>query len=152
MIEYRKGNLLDVNHGIIVHGCNAQGVMGSGVAKAVKDKYPDAFNQYKFDLDMKSMGLGDFSLYTVIPDKLYVISAITQNHYGRNAETKYMSYDAIDKCFGTICAYAHYKNLPVHIPKIGSGLGGGNWNIIEKIIDESAIRYMDQQVICWELE
>ena len=26
---YNKGNLLDVAEGIILHGCNAQGVMGS---------------------------------------------------------------------------------------------------------------------------
>ena len=33
MIEYRKGNLLDVTSGLIAHGVNCQGVMGSGVAK-----------------------------------------------------------------------------------------------------------------------
>ena len=42
-IEYRQGDLFqtDVRH--IVHGCNAQGVMGKGVAKLVKDlifQYP----------------------------------------------------------------------------------------------------------------
>jgi O-acetyl-ADP-ribose deacetylase (regulator of RNase III) len=35
MIETRKGSLLDAT-GIIVHGCNCQGVMGSGVALAIK--------------------------------------------------------------------------------------------------------------------
>jgi O-acetyl-ADP-ribose deacetylase (regulator of RNase III) len=147
---YRKGNLLDVNHGLIVHGCNSQAVMGSGVALAVKNKYPRAFEQYQYDL--RNIGVGDTSVFPVTEDKLYIISAITQQYYGRNSETKYMSYDAIDKCFGTICAYAHYKNLPIHIPKIGAGLGGGNWNVIEKIIDVNATMYMDQQVICWELE
>jgi len=36
MIKVNKGNLLDVTSGIIVHGCNAKSVMGSGVALAVK--------------------------------------------------------------------------------------------------------------------
>lgn len=30
MIKEHKGDLLSVTEGIIVHGCNAQGVMGSG--------------------------------------------------------------------------------------------------------------------------
>lgn len=34
MIQYKTGNLLDTPDSYIVHGCNAQGVMGSGVAKA----------------------------------------------------------------------------------------------------------------------
>lgn len=40
MIEYRKGNLLDITSGVIVHGCNMRGVMGSGVALAIRNKYP----------------------------------------------------------------------------------------------------------------
>ena len=45
-IEYRQGDLFqtDVRH--IVHGCNAQGVMGKGVAKLVKELYPKAYNEY----------------------------------------------------------------------------------------------------------
>ena len=37
MIQYKKGDLLSVTKGIIAHGCNAQGVMGSGVALQIKN-------------------------------------------------------------------------------------------------------------------
>ena len=47
MIEYKNGDLLNVTEGIILHGCNGQGVMGAGVAKAIKMKYPEAFTAYK---------------------------------------------------------------------------------------------------------
>ena len=45
-IEYRHGDVLstDVTH--IVHGCNSHGVMGSGVAKMVRAKYPVAYQRY----------------------------------------------------------------------------------------------------------
>lgn len=34
-------NLFDVLHGsILVHACNAQGVMGRGIAKEMKEKFP----------------------------------------------------------------------------------------------------------------
>lgn len=38
-IKYIKGSLLDTDAKIIVHGCNCQGVMGSGVAKQLKKNY-----------------------------------------------------------------------------------------------------------------
>ncbi len=33
MITYVQGDALETNDPIIVHGCNAQGVMGKGIAK-----------------------------------------------------------------------------------------------------------------------
>ena len=45
-IEYRKGDLFQTEIKTIVHGCNAQGVMGSGVAKIIRDKYPKAYDRY----------------------------------------------------------------------------------------------------------
>ena len=46
-IKVKLGDICSVNSGIIVHGCNAQGVMGSGVAKAIRLKYPQVFEDYK---------------------------------------------------------------------------------------------------------
>lgn len=66
MIEYKKGNLLDVTKGIIMHGCNCQGVMGSGVALAVKRKYPLAFDRYsQMCADFKDDGIEGKLLGTV---------------------------------------------------------------------------------------
>ena len=39
-------DLLNSPDRIIVHGCNAQGVMGAGVAKAIRTKYPEAYSNY----------------------------------------------------------------------------------------------------------
>lgn len=35
-ILFKTGNILDVREGIIVHGCNLKGVMGSGLALQIK--------------------------------------------------------------------------------------------------------------------
>ena len=42
MIRYEKGDVLTTNDDIIIHGCNSAGVMGAGVALAIKRKYPKA--------------------------------------------------------------------------------------------------------------
>lgn len=149
MIEYRKGDLLAVKRGIVVHGCNSQGVMASGVAKSVKLMYPGAFAQYSHDIVTKHFGLGDISVYTAAPNELIVVSAITQEFYGREPNTRYVSYDAIDRCFARVFVLAEYVGLTVHIPKIGAGLAQGDWNIISKIIESLQ---GNVTVKCWELE
>lgn len=40
-------DITTVTRGIIIHGCNAQGVMGSGVALALKNKWPEIFGPYQ---------------------------------------------------------------------------------------------------------
>ena len=46
MINYLTKDITTVDRGIIAHGCNCQGVMGSGVARFLRDKYPQIFPEY----------------------------------------------------------------------------------------------------------
>ena len=47
MLKIINGDLLKAKEKFIVHQCNAQGVMGSGVAKQIATLYPEAEKQYK---------------------------------------------------------------------------------------------------------
>jgi O-acetyl-ADP-ribose deacetylase (regulator of RNase III) len=138
MIEEIWGNVLNVEKGIIVHGVNCKGVMGSGIAKEVKERYPELYRVYKSYCSGISANylLGDILPYHVNPDKI-IINAFTQLHYGGD-ECRYVSYDAIEQCFSKINRFcAHLHRLPICFPKIGAGLGGGNWDIISTIIDKT---------------
>ena len=147
MIEYKKGNLLDVERGIILHGCNAQGVMGSGVALAVKNKYPQAYEDYVEDLEERRVYLGDTSVYWYNTN-LAVYNAITQVHYGTS--DRHVNYWAIAKVFKNAVENARSFNMTLNFPKIGAGLGGGDWYIIENIINDCDYRNHVTK-ICWEL-
>ena len=46
MIEYIKGNILNATEGIIVQQVNCMGVMGAGLAKQIRDKWPSVYNRY----------------------------------------------------------------------------------------------------------
>lgn len=153
-IETKTGNLLHVKEGHIVHGCNAQGVMGSGVAVGIKDNFPGAYSDYRriYESDTKGgLVLGEAYPFDV-NEKLTIWNAITQNLYGGNV--RQVSYDAIETCFRLINDYmkspeynTHNSATPkiVHIPMIGAARGGGNWNIIKTIIEET----MEFPVILW---
>lgn len=133
-IEYVKGDLFDTEQTVIVHGCNAQGVMGSGVAKIIREKYPKAYERYKKEYDLHQ----HLKLGSIIPvrcgDKV-VVNAITQDFYGKSSE-RFVSYDAVAECMRQIdMMYDLYGFTEVAMPQIGAGLGGGDWNVIAAIIE-----------------
>lgn len=148
-IEYHKGNLLDVKSGIIIHGVNAQGVMGSGVALAVKQRFPEAYQRYMLDYNDGSLRLGTSS-YQRVSDNLYIANACTQEYYGRDGQ-RYVNYMAICSCFYKIFQWARTQGYACHFPKLGAGLGGGSWEVIQQLINDCDPENKVRK-ICWELE
>lgn len=147
-IIYKQGDLLECTEQVIVHGCNAQGVMGSGVALAIRNKYPDAYNAYLASKQYGGMTLGRCT-YSEQDDGKIVINVITQQFYGRNPHVVYVSYDAVAEVFNMINMFCKYRNYrSIAIPKIGAGLANGDWSIIEKIIEEEC---KDVEVVCYVL-
>jgi O-acetyl-ADP-ribose deacetylase (regulator of RNase III) len=145
-IQTKVGNLMHVTEGHIVHGCNAQGVMGSGVALAVKNTWPHVFEDY--EQIHKSQGLKLGSSYPVpAGPNLVVWNAITQNLYG--AGQRMVSYDAVVECFEEInyavADLSKTVTAQIHIPMIGAARGGGNWEIIREIIEQT----VDCPVTLW---
>lgn len=131
-----------------MHGCNMQGVMGSGVAKIVKDKYPKAFEDYKNQVGFSQ--LGDV-IYSNATDDLIIANALTQTGYGRNAQ-RYVSYHAVKKAFMNIAEFTAHSNSVirhVHFPLIGAGLGGGDWAIISDIIRSELNKYEEIKYTLW---
>ncbi len=137
-IIYKQGNLLDTDCSIIAHGCNAQGVMGSGVAKAIRAKYLYAYDSYRrtYEKQNRSLELGQVICAHSI-GKPTIANCITQEFYGRNPNIMYVNYDAIVECMKNINQYKCMVNDSpcVAMPKIGAGLGHGDWNIISNIIE-----------------
>lgn len=134
-----SGNLFDAfldEDVIIVHGCNAQGVMGSGVARFVRDNFPKAYYDYvRVFEEQQGLSLGQVIMSEVLPRRI-IANAITQRYYGGDGK-RYVDYDAVRESFRKVYTFAKDNNYGnVAFPKIGAGLGGGDWGVIEKIIKE----------------
>lgn len=120
---------------IIAHGCNAQGKMNSGFAKAVRNLNENVYNVYL----QSGHKLGTVSYFELYKN-VFVANCVTQQFYGYDGK-KYTSYDAIDSCFKEINQFCKIvketQDKKVHLlfPKIGAVLGGGDLEIINKIID-----------------
>lgn len=144
-IEYLKGDVIQLarEHSIkyIAHGVNCQGVMGSGVAKVLKDEFPEIyvafleiFKQVKGDAKQL---IGTVQDVECLDGQQHVLNCFTQKFFGNDGK-RYLSYDALAACMQAINNMLTEK---VIMPKIGSHLAGGNWNIIEQIIQEEATNF-----------
>jgi len=107
----------------------------------VKRKYPGAYEDYVHLYREYGLVLGQ-AYPCIVNPKLIIWNAITQEGFGQ--PTRNCSYDAIQTCFEQINLFiSSTLNSPtnppdeIHIPAIGAGLGGGNWEIIREIIEQT---------------
>lgn len=121
---------------VLIHGCNCMGKFNSGLAKQIRNKYPQVYESYMEHVkntDSRYI-LGDISCVP-IGETGTIINAFTQRFYGTDPNRVYVDYRAIGKVLHTVA-----KQFPDHallLPKIGAGLGNGDWKEILCIINQA---------------
>ena len=159
------GNLLDAEEQFIGHGCNAQGVMGSGVALAIKNKWPKAFESYKEFISKKveiiqelfpdeefntfQSILGDYDIAEVAPNK-FVVNIFTQNLFGHD-KGKYARYIAIVIALDRFCEVNPGVKLALPY-KFASDRGGLDWDRVEDLLRELEERHPTNEFVIYKLE
>ena len=99
MINHVKGDIFKGDADIIIHQVNCQGVMGSGVAKQVKDLYPNVYVHYREyckDFTPEEM-LGTVFMVPIDNKPRFVANFFSQNDFGYDGNC-YTNYEAFEKC------------------------------------------------------
>ena len=131
-------DITTITEGVIVHQVNNKHVMGAGLAKQLRAKYPQHYADYL----RQPLNLGDV-VATLINKNLVVCGLVAQDGYGR--DKCYTVYNALAKSLMKVNKLATLANKPVYIPYgIGCGLAGGDWSIVESLIR----RCCPQAIIC----
>jgi len=141
-IIYRSG---DATHPagsgnkIIVHICNDIGHWGGGFTGAISRRWLKPQMAYHHfhtlhDTD-RPMELGTIQLVKVERD-IWVANVIGQHGTGNRGYVPPIRYDAVRAGLKNVRIKAARKNASVHMPRIGCGLAGGNWERMEQIIHE----------------
>lgn len=148
MIHYIHGNLLDSGCNYICHQVNCRGAMNSGVAKQIRNVWPEVYKAYygKYEETIRlnfaaSSMLSDIQIvalhedYNLTTNHQHVINMFSQADYGYDGKC-YTSYDAFWNCLVKIrqcCPDTATFAFPY---KIASDRGGANWNVIRTMIEE----------------
>lgn len=153
-IEYRTGDLITGPEHLIVHGCNAEGVMGRGLARVIKERFPFAHRVYREVYLSRGLTLGEVVFAIDVgsegPPRI-VGNAITQQGMGSDGR-QYVDYDAIVSVMREVDRFvllmqenaeiARFGRIDaVGFPQIGAGLGGGDWERIAQIIETESVNF-----------
>ena len=156
MVHYVKGDLLDSDCDYICHQVNCRGRMASGIAKQIRERFPEVYKAYRkryeraleINLNPDKM-LGSSDIVQLRDDKRYIVNMYSQRSYGYDGK-RYTSYKAFNfilrqlkEEISTECSIGFPKN-------IGCGLGGGDWNVISSLIE--TILGDSHEVYIYELE
>lgn len=57
-IEYKKGDILESDSQALVNAVNCVGIMGAGLAKQFKTKYPNMYKHYKDSCNKGYLSIG----------------------------------------------------------------------------------------------
>ena len=135
-----KGDITKVVHGFVCHQVNCMGVMGAGVALAIRNKWPIVYTEYIQAFKEGKLKLGNI-VFVHVDNRISVINLCGQYNYGyKGIRTDYKALDVAIQHVGAI------KNkmesllkieIPVYFPEnMGCGLAGGDWKVVSKIIEK----------------
>ncbi|MBU8727087.1 MULTISPECIES: macro domain-containing protein [Bacillus] len=136
MIKTVDGNILEASEDIICHQVNCKGVMGAGLAKQIKSKYPNVYKEYKQLCTEQVDDLLSSVQLISTNDRKTIANLFAQTGYGR--KRMQTDYDALRSCLQSLKdTVTHSNQTSIAIPYgIGCGLAGGDWTIVEEMIED----------------
>lgn len=119
-------SIFDVDVDAIVNPVNCVGVMGAGLAKRFKQKYPKMYYEYKRICCEDRLSPGGTYVFFDVPTNTHIINVATKDHWNSPSTYRYI----VDGLFNINAEIKKYRIRSICIPKIGCGLGGLDWNIV----------------------
>ena len=118
----------------IVSAANCVGVMGGGVAKAIKDEFPWCYPPYKIACNEGVLKPGSIFAVKldVFPHMKYpqIIHLSTKNHWKGKSQL-----DWVDSGCQELRKFIEkHRLMSIAIPRLGCGLGGLDWDDVRPIM------------------
>lgn len=144
MIQFKPGDIFRLKVDALVNPVNCLGTMGKGLALEFKKRYPVMFDAYMGLVDQNRMKLGKVNLVKSGVEAPKTI-VLFPTKYDWRENSLYMPivnglHDMIDKCrIDGITS--------VGVPALGCGLGGQQWDTMEKVLKRELIAVPDIKFI-----
>ncbi|ANZ36936.1 Appr-1-p processing protein [Lentzea guizhouensis] len=126
---------------VVAHVCNDIGGWGKGFVVAVSKRWPEperAYREWHRGRATNDFGLGAVQLVQVKPDT-WVANMIGQRGIRSGSKGPPVRYEAILSCLVELAGHAERLGASVHMPRIGCGLAGGRWELVEPMVVEALV-------------
>lgn len=144
-IQYIEGDLFNhldsfstEKYNLIPHVVNDIGAWGAGFVVPLGKRFPVAKNNYStlFNHSTPLAKLGDVQFVKVENSPEIVVCNMFAQH--KVGGVRPLRYNALAACMDKVGTYvADPETLAIHAPLFGAGLAGGNWEFIEKLIEDA---------------
>lgn len=139
-IKYINGDVLDPIHKFdaVLHCANCRNTMGSGIAKQIREKHPDAYDADTAFAEQGRNKLGVYSWGIRSDMSGFIINLYGQDSYGR--EKRQLNYEAIysamERFKNHVALFSSKETYRIGVPYLmGCDRAGGEWSIIEAMIE-----------------
>lgn len=156
-VTYKKMSLFDAPKGtILAHGCNAQGVWGSGIAVPFKKNFPNAYKEYH-DYCQHGLikdpehGATGTTILTSPENGHRVACLITSCNFGAKKDSRAIIVMQTIIAIKDLMSYLNSYELltePIYCNKFNSGFFDVPWPMTEKVLKYFAERYDLNFVVC----
>jgi len=167
-----QANIFDIGADVIVHQVNCMGIMGSGVAKQVRDRFPNVFLAYSKavkTLDHNCLGgclvvesgkpglrianlFGQFYYRGFKEDELYIYDEFWKQpelETNDGGAIRFTNYEAFYRGLVRLKEELREEETVIAFPyKIGSDRGGASWDVIQSMIKAVFETTNKEIVIC----
>lgn len=127
-IKYKIGDLLEAPEMAIAHGANCQGLMGAGVAKLIRAKYPTVYSAYLAACMDGSFRVGTAQPVLVDP-AIYGSQAVVYNLGTQHFPGADATAWGVFLSFANMAEHAVRNGInTVATCRVGSGIGGLNFD------------------------
>lgn len=144
----RTGDLFTTKLQAVGHGVNLEGVMGAGVAKIVRQQFPEAYDAYATLCSHRALFPGAAQMVnTDFGHGKVIVNMATQLEPGPNAELRLIKLAAANAA----TSLKWYRGVEeMAIPKIGCGIGGLDWHDVLPLLLDVEDEY-EFEFEVWEL-
>lgn len=134
MIRYVDGNILDDDAEALVNPVNCVGVMGAGLARQFKERFPDNYARY---LGMTCpRGLSPGRVYLVDRHDhgapRWIANFPTKNHWRDPSRIEWVADGLVD-----LARQVRGRIRSIALPMLGCGLGGLNFADVRPLIERA---------------
>jgi O-acetyl-ADP-ribose deacetylase (regulator of RNase III) len=107
---------------------------GGGFAVSVRRKFPQVQEDFLRWAEEKHDALRLGAVHFARPaDDIWVASVVAQKGYGPSARPR-VRYSALHDGLQQVARRARTESANIHMPRIGCGLAGGSWDVVEELV------------------
>jgi O-acetyl-ADP-ribose deacetylase (regulator of RNase III) len=132
MITFKSGDMfIDGRYDVMVNTVNCVGVMGKGVAKEFKLRWPVMFEEYREKCSRGEILPGTLHVWGEDMD-VTIVNLPTKRHWRDGSR-----YEDVES--GLIALEEYLKTrgpITVALPPPGCGNGGLDWNVVKKMVSK----------------